>query len=152
MWCWRLGEISWKFRVKNEVLHSQGTFYVHWTKKKADWIGHISRRNCLLKHAIERKSKGSVNEKEDISCYWMRLRKEVRHRTLREEALDRTVWGIRLGRGRGHFLRWTPKWSNEWIYEWMCEWMNIWMNTWVNVWINEYMNEWMCEWMNTWIN
>ena len=27
-------------------------------KRKANWIGHILRRNCLLKEVIERKDKG----------------------------------------------------------------------------------------------
>jgi len=27
-------------------------------KPKANWIGHILRRNCLLKQVIERKDKG----------------------------------------------------------------------------------------------
>jgi hypothetical protein len=30
---------------------------VHTTKRKANWIGHILRRNCLLKHVIEGKIK-----------------------------------------------------------------------------------------------
>jgi hypothetical protein len=29
-------------------------------KKKANWIGHILRRNCLLKHVIEGKIEGRI--------------------------------------------------------------------------------------------
>jgi hypothetical protein len=29
-------------------------------KRKADWIGHILRRNCLLKEVIEGKIKGQI--------------------------------------------------------------------------------------------
>jgi hypothetical protein len=29
-------------------------------RRKANWIGHILRRNCLLKHAIERKLEGRI--------------------------------------------------------------------------------------------
>ena len=29
-------------------------------KRKANWIGHILRRNCLLKHVIEGKLKGEM--------------------------------------------------------------------------------------------
>jgi hypothetical protein len=32
-----------------------GEEYPTYNKKKANWIGHILRRNCLLKHAIEGK-------------------------------------------------------------------------------------------------
>ena len=30
------------------------------TRRKADWVGHILRRNCLLKHVIEGKMEGKV--------------------------------------------------------------------------------------------
>jgi hypothetical protein len=30
------------------------------SKRKANWIGHISRRNCLLQQVIERKRKGRI--------------------------------------------------------------------------------------------
>jgi hypothetical protein len=29
-------------------------------KRKANWIGHILRRNCLLKHVIEAEIKGQI--------------------------------------------------------------------------------------------
>jgi hypothetical protein len=32
------------------------------TRRKADWIGHTLRRNCLLKHVIEGKVEGMVAE------------------------------------------------------------------------------------------
>jgi hypothetical protein len=40
-------------RVKEErnILHSI-------KRRKANWIGHILRRNCLLRHVIEGKIKG----------------------------------------------------------------------------------------------
>jgi hypothetical protein len=59
MWCWRrMEKISWTDLVRNEgVLQSQGgKEYPNTIKRrKANWIGHIVRRNCLLKHAIEGK-------------------------------------------------------------------------------------------------
>jgi hypothetical protein len=58
MWCWRrMEKISWTDRVRNEeVLHrvKKERNIVHTVKRrKANWIGHILRRNCLLKHVIE---------------------------------------------------------------------------------------------------
>ena len=49
-------------------------------KRKANWIGHILRRNCLLQRDIEGKIKGGIevtqeDEEEDIGSYWMTLRK-----------------------------------------------------------------------------
>jgi hypothetical protein len=49
-------------RVRNEeVLHrvKEDRYILHTTKiRKANWIGHILRRNCLLKHVIEGKIEG----------------------------------------------------------------------------------------------
>jgi len=52
--------ISWTDRVKNEkVLHrvkeERNTLRTI-KKRKANWIGHMLRRNCLLKHVIEGKT------------------------------------------------------------------------------------------------
>jgi hypothetical protein len=42
-------------------------------RKKANWIGHILRRNCLLKQVIEGKIEGRMemveDEEEDVSNY-----------------------------------------------------------------------------------
>jgi len=47
--------------------------------RKANWIGHILRRNCPLKHVIEGKIEARIevkkDEEEDASSYWMTLRK-----------------------------------------------------------------------------
>jgi hypothetical protein len=32
-------------------------------RRKADWIGHILRRNCLLKHVIEGNIEGRIKVK-----------------------------------------------------------------------------------------
>jgi hypothetical protein len=47
--------------VKNEVLHTvkeERHFLRTIKRRKADWIGHRLRRNCLLKHVIEGKTEG----------------------------------------------------------------------------------------------
>jgi len=56
----RMEKISWTDRVRNEVLKrvKDETNILHTIKrKKADWIRHMLRRNCLLKHIIEGKIK-----------------------------------------------------------------------------------------------
>jgi hypothetical protein len=62
MWCWRrMEKIIWTNRVRNEVLHrvKEERNIVHTIKiRKANWIGHILRRNCLLKHVTEGKIEG----------------------------------------------------------------------------------------------
>lgn len=39
-------------------------------------IGHIFHRNCLLDHCIEGKIEGQEEEEEDMSSYWMTLRRQ----------------------------------------------------------------------------
>ena len=63
MWCWRrMEEISWSDRVTNEVLRTvreQRYSLLTIKRRKANWIDHILRRNCLLKHVSEGKRKGA---------------------------------------------------------------------------------------------
>jgi hypothetical protein len=60
-------DISWTDRVKNEeVLHTvnEQMNILHRIKRKtANWIGHILRRNCLLKYVIEGKTDGRIEVK-----------------------------------------------------------------------------------------
>jgi hypothetical protein len=63
MWCWRrMEKISWTDRMTNEeVLHrvKEEWNILHTIKRrKSNWIGHILRRNSLLKHVIEGKLEG----------------------------------------------------------------------------------------------
>jgi len=55
MWFWkRMEKISWTDRVRNEVIQRVKVErnIVHKVKrKKANWIGHILHRNCLIKEA-----------------------------------------------------------------------------------------------------
>jgi len=65
MWCWRrLEKISWADGVRNEEIllriKEQRNILQTQKTRKANWIGHIRRRNCLLKHVIEGKVEGRV--------------------------------------------------------------------------------------------
>ena len=56
-------EISLTDRLRNEeVLHTVRDMNIVHTinRRKAKWIGHILRRNCLLKHVIEGKIEGRI--------------------------------------------------------------------------------------------
>ena len=52
MWCWRrMKKISWTDHVRNEVVlrvKEQRNILYEISKRKANWVGHILRRNCLL--------------------------------------------------------------------------------------------------------
>jgi hypothetical protein len=64
-------------------------------RRKANWIGHILRRNCLLKHVIE----GKLERRTEMTGRRGRMRKHLlddlkektRHWKLKEKALDRTL-------------------------------------------------------------
>jgi len=65
MWCWRrIGKISWTDHVRNEEVlrrvKEQRNILHEIRKQKANWIGHILRRNCLLQRVIERKIQGGM--------------------------------------------------------------------------------------------
>jgi hypothetical protein len=69
------------------------------------------RRNCLLKHIIESKIWGGIEVtgrrgrrcKQLLDC-----RKKSRgYHWLKEEALDRSLWRTRIGRGSGSVVRQT---------------------------------------------
>jgi len=58
MWWWRrMEKISSTDHVRNEDVllrvNDQRNILHEITKWKANWIGHILRRNCLLKQVIE---------------------------------------------------------------------------------------------------
>jgi hypothetical protein len=65
MWCWRrMEKINWTDRVrKEEVLlrvKEQRNILHEIRKRKANWIGYILRRNCLLQRVIEGKIQGGI--------------------------------------------------------------------------------------------
>jgi hypothetical protein len=72
-------------------------------KRKANWFGHILRRNCLLKQVIEGKIKGEMEVKRRRGRRRKKLLDDLKNRRgyshLKEEALDCTMWRNRFGGG-----------------------------------------------------
>jgi len=109
MRCWRrMEKISWTDHVRNEEVllrvKEQRNISHEIRKRKANWIGHILRRNCLLQRVTEGKIKGRI---EVTGRRGRRRRKllddlkEMRgYSHLKEEALDHTMW-----KGFGPVLR-----------------------------------------------
>jgi hypothetical protein len=116
MLCWgRIEKIDWTDRVSDEaVLHrvKEGRIILRTINgSKANCFDHILRRNCLLKHVIEVKVEGRaevtggrgrgrkqlLDDLQENRGYWK----------LKEEALDRTLWRTRFGRGYGPVVRQT---------------------------------------------
>jgi hypothetical protein len=138
IWCWNLdasgsrSETPGKFW--NVVLEKDGKDQLDWScdkwrsirvkeernilheiiKRKANWIGHILRRNCLLQRVIEGKIKGGIEVTGRRGRRRRKLLADLKERrgysNLKEEALDRTMWRARFGRGCGPVVRQTTKW------------------------------------------
>ena len=74
-------------------------------KRKANWIGHILRRNCLLQQVIEGKIMGQIEVTRRRGRRHKKLLDDLKdgrgYCQLMEEALHRTMWRNRFGRGFG---------------------------------------------------
>jgi hypothetical protein len=99
---------TYYLRVKEQVnmLHEI-------SKRKANWIGYILRRNCLLRQVIEGKIKGEIEMTGRRGRRRRKLLNDLKERRgcshLKEEALDRSLWRARFGRGFAPALRQTAK-------------------------------------------
>jgi len=78
-------------------------------KRKANWIGHMLRRNCFLKQVIEGKIKGEMAVARRRGRRRKKLLDDLKDRRgyshLKEEALDGTMWRNHFGGGFGPVVR-----------------------------------------------
>jgi hypothetical protein len=92
----RMEKIKWSEKITNEqVLDRIGekrTLLNNIIRRKANWIGHILRRNCLLHNSIE----GQMTEVKGVGRRRAQLLDDMRNRgrywELQEEAEDRKRW------------------------------------------------------------
>jgi len=118
MWCWRRIEtISWTDHVRNEEVllrvKEQRNILHEISKRKANWIGHILRRNCLLQRVFEEKIKGEMEVARRRGRRRKKLLDDLKDRgvyfQLKEDAIDLTMWRAGFGRGFGPVVRETTK-------------------------------------------
>jgi len=118
MWCWRrMEKISWTDHVRNEEVllrvkeHMNNLHEI--SKRKANRIGHILCRNCLLQQVTEGKMKGGIEVSGRRGRRGRKLLDDLKERRgyshLKEEGLDRTMWRARFGRGFELVVRQTTK-------------------------------------------
>ena len=121
MWCWRrMEKISWTDHVRNENVllrvNEQRNILHEIRKRKADWIGHILPRNCLLKQVIEGKIKREIEVTRRRGRRRKKLLDDLKERRgyshLKEEALDGTMWRNRFRGGFGPVVRQNTEWMN----------------------------------------
>jgi hypothetical protein len=102
-------KISWTDHVRNEEVllrvREQRNILHEIRKRKANWIGHILRRNCLLKEVMQGKIKGWIEVTRRRGRRHKKLLDDLGDRRgyshLKDEALDRIKWRNRFGRGCG---------------------------------------------------
>jgi hypothetical protein len=84
-----LSRIIIRVKEQRNILHEI-------SKRKANWIDHILRRNCLLRQVIEGKIKGVIEVTGRRGRKCRKLLDDLKERRgywhLKEEALDRTMW------------------------------------------------------------
>jgi len=82
-------------------------------KRKANWIGNILRRNCVLQRVTEGKIIGGIEVTGRQGRRRRKLLDDLKERRgyshLKEEALDRTMWRAEFGRGFGPVVRQATK-------------------------------------------
>jgi hypothetical protein len=105
-------EVLLRVKAQRNILHE-----ILVSKRKANWIGHILRRNGLLWHVIKGMINGGIKVTERRGRRRKNLLDHLKERRgyshLKEEALDRTMWRARFGRGFRSVVRQTTKWLNE---------------------------------------
>ena len=95
-----MDKISWTDHVRNEEVllrvNEQRNILHGISKPKANWTGHILRRNCLLQQVIEGKIKGQIEVTRRRGRRRKKLLGDLKDRRgyshLKEKALDRTMW------------------------------------------------------------
>jgi len=84
---------------------------------KANPIGYILRRNCLLKHVIEGKTEGRTEATgrrgKGRKQLLDNLKEERRYWKLKKETFDRALWRTGFGRADGPVVRQTTECMNE---------------------------------------
>jgi len=112
MWCWRrMEKISWTDHVRNKdvllTFKEQRNILHEISKWKANWIGHILRRNCLLQRVTE----GKIQVGIEVTG-----RQGRRRRKLLDDVKERRGYShFKRGRSGSHYVE-----SSLWKRLWTC--------------------------------
>jgi hypothetical protein len=100
-------EVLFRVSEQRNILHEI-------RNRKVNWIGHILRRNCLLKRVIEGKITGDMKVTKRRGRRRKKLLDDLKERRgyshLKEEALDCAMWRNRFGGGFEPVVRQNTEW------------------------------------------
>ena len=105
-------KVSWADHVRNEDVllrvNEQRNILHEIRKRKANWIGHILRRNCLLKQVIGGKIKGEME---------VTRRRERRRKKLLDDLKEKRGYLLSFegGSSRSHYVE-----ESFWRRLWTC--------------------------------
>ena len=95
-------EVLLRVKGQRNILHEI-------SKRKANWIGHILRRNCILQRVIEGKIKGEIEVTGRRGRRRRKLLDDLKERRgfshLKEKDLYRTTWRARFVKGFGPIVK-----------------------------------------------
>ena len=81
-------DLSWeRFSI---VMEGRNILHII-TRRKSNWIGHILRRNCLVKHVIEGKTEVTGRRERRRKQLLIYIKKTRGFWNFKEEALDRIL-------------------------------------------------------------
>ena len=111
-----VGPIVWEIKKFLHRDNKEGNV-LQTIRKKANWIGYIWHRNCLLKQVIDGKMEGMIGMKKRRWRGRNQLLDDFKenriYRKLTEETLDHSLWGTGFDAGYGLVVR---QLTLEWIY------------------------------------
>ena len=117
--CLKNEKVIWRVKEERNILHA-----IKW--RKTNCVGHILRRDCLLKRVIEGKIEGRIDmtEKRGERCQQLLgdLKAMEGYRKLKAEALDHTLWRTHFGRGYG------PIWCQIFVFTFITmsdDWLHV---------------------------
>jgi hypothetical protein len=98
----RNDEVSQRVKVDKNILHTI-------KRRKVNWIGHILRKNCLLKHVTDGKILGKIKVTGRRVTRRKQLLGNLNEKSgyckFKEEALHRTLWRTPFGGVYGPVVR-----------------------------------------------
>ena len=114
-------KIIWTDHVRNEEVllqvNEQRNILHAIRKRKANWIDHILRRNCLIRQVIEGQIKGEMEVTRRRGRRRKKLLDDLRegrgYSHPKEEALNRTMWRNPFGGDIGLVIRQPAECMND---------------------------------------